>query len=195
MENELKQFEYLIIGAGPAGLQLGYYLEQAGRNYLILESGDSPGTFFKTFPRHRQLISINKRFTGTDNPEFNLRLDWNSLLSEDPDLLFTKYSHRFFPEADDFVRYLADFAGHFALKIKYNCRITQVTKKNQFQLRDEQGNTYTGRRLIIATGVSQPHLPQIPGIELAENYATVSVNPQDFTNQKVLIIGKGNSGF
>ncbi len=29
----------LIIGAGPAGLQLGYYLERSGRDYLILERG------------------------------------------------------------------------------------------------------------------------------------------------------------
>ena len=35
----------------------------------------------------------------------------------------------------------------------------------------------------------------IPGVELAEKYTEVSVNPEDFINQKVLIIGKGNSGF
>ena len=34
--------EYLVIGAGPAGLQLGYFLEQAGRDYLILEAGPAP---------------------------------------------------------------------------------------------------------------------------------------------------------
>jgi hypothetical protein len=52
--------DYLIIGAGPAGLQLGYFLERSGRDYLILEAGSHPGTFFRKYPRHRQLISINK---------------------------------------------------------------------------------------------------------------------------------------
>ena len=76
-------FDYLIVGAGPAGLQLGYFLERAGRNYLILEAGDGPGTFFKQFPRHRKLISINKIYNGYEDPELSLRCDWNSLLSDD----------------------------------------------------------------------------------------------------------------
>jgi len=43
--------DYLILGAGPAGLQLGHFLERAGRDYLIVEGGEGPGTFFRTFPR------------------------------------------------------------------------------------------------------------------------------------------------
>src|SRR5215469_9901663 len=103
--------DYLVIGGGPAGLQLAYFLEQAGRDYLVLESGPTPGTFFHKFPRHRRLISINKPHTGWNDPELNLRMDWNSLLSDDPRLLFTGYSQRFFPAADDLVRYMADFAA------------------------------------------------------------------------------------
>src|SRR5215468_2326946 len=98
-----RQMDYLVIGAGPAGLQLGYFLEQAGRDYLILEAGLTPGTFFRTFPRHQRLISINKPHTGWDDPELNLRVDWNSLLSDDPRLLFTRYSGRYFPNPDDMV--------------------------------------------------------------------------------------------
>ena len=93
--------EYLVIGAGPAGLQFGHFLEQAGRDYLILEAGNAPGTFFRTFPRHRQLISINKPHTGWDDPELKLRVDWNSLLSEQGLPLFTDYTPRYFPAADD----------------------------------------------------------------------------------------------
>src|SRR5262245_54699690 len=114
--------DYLVIGAGPAGLQIGYFLEQAGRDYLILEAGGTPGTFFRTFPRHRKLISINKRHTGWDDPERNLRTDWNSLLSDDPALLFTRYSERYFPDADDFVRYLEDFARRWELRVQYGTR-------------------------------------------------------------------------
>ena len=50
------EFDYLIIGAGPAGLQLGYYLEKESKNYQILEAGDSAGTFFKKFPIVRGFV-------------------------------------------------------------------------------------------------------------------------------------------
>ena len=187
--------DYLIIGAGPAGLQLAQELGAAGRDYLVLESGEGPGTFFHRFPRHRQLISINKTHTGTSDPEFNLRMDWNSLLSPEPDLLFTRYSERYFPEAADLIRYLADYAARFGLRVNYGRTVTRVSRNTDgtFTVADDSGRSYAARRLIVATGVSKPYIPAIPGIELAEQYETVSVDPRDFTDQRVLIIGKGNS--
>jgi thioredoxin reductase len=190
-----REVDYLIIGAGPAGLQLGYFLEQAKRNYLILEAGESPGTSFKQFPRHRQLISINKRYTGYNDPEINLRWDWNSLLSHDNELQFTDYSKDYFPNASTLVQYLGDFANRFKLNIEYETRVVSITKDDKFKVTDSHGNVYSCKRLIIATGLAKPYVPTIPGIELAENYADVSVDPENFKNQKVLIIGKGNSGF
>src|ERR1700760_2111834 len=97
--------DYLIIGAGPAGLQLAQSLGRAGHEYLVLESAAVPGAFFTRYPRHGQLISINKPHTGTSDPELNLRMDWNSLLSPDPGLLFPRYTSRYFPGADDLRRY------------------------------------------------------------------------------------------
>lgn len=84
-----ERFDYLVVGAGPAGIQAAYFLEQAGRDYLVVEAGEAPGTFFTRFPRHRTLISINKVHTGWDDPELNLRTDWNSLLSAGNAPLFT----------------------------------------------------------------------------------------------------------
>jgi len=187
--------DYLIIGAGPAGLQLGYFLQQAGHDYLILEAGPTAGTFFRTFPRHRRLISNNKVHTGWNDPELNLRMDWNSLLSDDPRLRFTRYSERYFPPADDMVRYLADFAAVSRLRIQYDAPVAHISRDGCFRATDEHGRTYEAKRLIVATGVSKPYIPPIPGIETAEVYTTVSVDPRDFVDQRVLVIGKGNSGF
>src|SRR5215470_6652668 len=188
--------DYLVIGAGPAGLQLGYFLQQSGRDYLILEAGGTPGTFFRTFPRHRNLISINKPHTGESDPERNLRMDWNSLLSDDSRLLFTRYSGRYFPAADDLVRYLGDFAAAMRLRIQYGTRVVEVDRDGDgFMAIDNAGRSYRARRLIVATGPSRPHIPAIPGVEWAERYGDVSVEPRDFIDQRVLIIGKGNSAF
>ena len=192
-------FDYCIIGAGPAGLQLGYYFEQAARSYVIFESGTTPAESFKRYPRHERLISINKLYTGCDDPETNLRWDWNSLLSDNPQRMFKDYSRKYFPNRSDMVRYLTAFAQDWNLKIRYNHEIVQVAKEegpeSLFHLTARTGEVHTCRRLIVATGLQQPFIPAIPGIELTENYANADLDPARFTNQRVLIIGKGNSGF
>lgn len=35
---------YVIIGAGPGGLQLGHYLDSAGRDYVVFERHGGPGS-------------------------------------------------------------------------------------------------------------------------------------------------------
>jgi thioredoxin reductase len=188
--------DYLIVGAGPAGLQLAALLEADGkRDYLVLEAADTPGAFFARYPRHRQLISINKVHTGSDDPEVNLRMDWNSLLSDDPELRFTRYTERYFPPADLMVDYLADFAAKTGAKVRYGCRVTRIGRTGKDFDVVAGGETFHARRVIVATGVSRVREPDIKGFELAERYDTMSVDPRDYLDQRVLIIGKGNSAF
>lgn len=189
------EVEYLVIGAGPAGLQLGYFLDRAKRNYLILEA-NAPGHFFTTFPRHRKLISNNKVHTGYVDRELNLRWDWNSLLTDDERLLFKHYSKEYFPPADTMVKYLQDCASTCQLNLKSGVQVVRISKiAERFKITDQHGNEYLSSVVIVATGVRQQYIPPIPGIEHAELYSEVSVDPQDFAGQRVLIVGKGNSAF
>ncbi|HEU4348958.1 MAG TPA: FAD-dependent oxidoreductase [Actinoplanes sp.] len=183
--------DYVVIGAGPAGLQVAYYLQKAGRDYVVLEAGPTPGTFYRTFPRHRRMISINKPHTGWHDPEKDLRVDWNSLLSDDPALRFTRYTDRYFPHADDYVRYLIDFGR--GLDIRYGCRVNRLS--GAFTAECENGEVFDADRVVVATGFGAMNFPAIPGIETAERYGDMRVDPDGFTDQRVLIIGKGNSAF
>lgn len=189
--------DYLIIGAGPAGLQLAALLERDGRrDYLVLEGADVPGAFFTRFPRHRTLISINKPHTGSTDPELNLRLDWNSLLADESVAPFTSYTERYFPPADVLVRYLADFAAATGARVRYGARVVRVDRAGEhLEVTDGDGEVYRARCVVVATGMSRPYVPAIPGIETAERYDEMSVDPRDFLDQRVLIIGKGNSAF
>ncbi len=188
--------DYLIIGAGPAGLQLGYFLQKNGRDYLILDRANKAGSFFAKMPRHRMLISINKVYTGKGDNDTNLRWDWNALIADDDAFMFKHYSKKYFPHPDDLVRYLNDFAAHYRLKVKYSTKVEHASKvDDQFVVTDAQGNTYTARRVVVATGLFKPFIPDIPGAELCDNYVGHSINPEDYVNQRVLVVGKGNSAF
>ncbi|XP_051899102.1 FAD-dependent oxidoreductase domain-containing protein 2 [Pristis pectinata] len=195
--------EYCVIGAGPSGLQIGYFLQQSQRQYLIFERSNISGSFFVRYPRHRKLISINKRYTGKQNKEFNLRHDWNSLLSHDDNLLYKHYSKDFFPHADTMLQYLNDFTRTFKLKVQYNTEIKWIEAKRDpqawnglyFFLTDQNDHHYRCSVLLVATGLGVPHVPDFPGSEHVEGYETVSVDPDDFVGQSVLILGRGNAAF
>lgn len=38
-EENKKHHEYCVIGAGPGGLQIAYFLHNAGRDYIVYEKG------------------------------------------------------------------------------------------------------------------------------------------------------------
>lgn len=187
----------IIIGAGPAGIQLGFYLNKQNINYVILEQGATPGNFFNTFPVHNTLISINKAHTGYSDPNINLRWDWNSLLSDESELLFTKYTQEYFPHRKHLLAYLNDFARHFKLNILYNTKIVKIARNNDrtFCVKLADGQMLHAKRVIVATGVSKQYIPKIPGILHTTFYANLNSDKEPFLNKRVLIIGKGNSAF
>ncbi|XP_042201055.1 FAD-dependent oxidoreductase domain-containing protein 2 isoform X2 [Callorhinchus milii] len=193
--------EYCVIGAGPAGLQMAYFLQRSQRHYLVLERSNISGSFFTRYPRHRRLISINKRYTGKANREFNLRHDWNSLLSHDQRLLFRRYSTEFFPHADTMLSYLNDYSRLLELKVRYNTEVTGVQvgqgpeawHGHYYYLTDQNHQRYSV--LLVATGMWVPNTSHFPGEQYLEGYEDVSVNPEDFAGQSVLILGRGNAAF
>ncbi|XP_002736884.1 FAD-dependent oxidoreductase domain-containing protein 2-like [Saccoglossus kowalevskii] len=195
-------FDYIVVGAGPGGCQMGYFLEKKKRSYAILEMNDTPGSFFAVHPRHRTLISINKRFNPFPEPEYNMRHDWNSLLSDDPELRFTKYSKELFPHADDLVRYMDDYAKKFNLNIHYNTQVEKIKKlENQaksgenFSLKTSKGE-YRCKVLLVATGARNEKIPEhIKGKELMETYCNHSLDTEKYNGKKVFILGNGNSAF
>ncbi|XP_071774619.1 FAD-dependent oxidoreductase domain-containing protein 2 [Centroberyx gerrardi] len=198
--NSTRHHDYCVLGAGPAGLQMGHFLSKAKRDYVILERNSGPGSFFNIYPRHRKLISINKIYTGRRNREFNLRHDWNSLLSDRPDLLFQRVSRELYPPADAYPLYLSMFVKELGLRVWYGVdigtvRAAQSAAGRSYVLTDQRGLEYTCRVLLVSTGLWDPQKVQFVGSDLVEGYESISVDPEDYKDQAVLILGKGNSAF
>ncbi|MEU8264862.1 NAD(P)-binding domain-containing protein [Micromonospora sp. NPDC048999] len=191
----VEERQYVIIGAGPAGLQLSYYLHQAGADYVTLERAAAPAEFFRRFPRHRRLISLNKVHAVSADPEIRLRWDWNSLLHEPADLPFPKYSSEYFPHADDMVRYLTDFQRYHQLAVRFDTPVERVERVDGGFLVHTPGGSFRARCLVVATGWGRPNVPDIRGIEHATGYEDMQTDPAHYAGQRVLILGKGNSAF
>lgn len=172
------RYQYLILGAGPAGLQMGRHLSRAGHSYLILEAGESPGTSFQKRPRHRTRLSQSFRF------------DERPLPDEEDDVTFRFDGS----SAEEMVRYLTGYAAHHGLNVRCDTRVLRVEKlpAGPFRLTDAKGNVFSCRRLIVATGTGRPWVPSIPGIDQAESCVDLSGDPEDFAHQRVLVIGAGS---
>jgi len=204
------KYTNIIIGAGPAGIQLGYYFKEKKIEYVILEKADICGSFFDKFPLSGKLISINKKNTGSNIPDFNLRHDWNSLISDKKDLLMTNYSDEYYPDSDDLVKYLNDYAKINELNIKYGICVKKVKKEedNTYTLItvDNNNNTieYKCDKLIVAIGLSKPIIPNIQVDVITDlkhygqyekSYFKNKENLDKFRNKSLLIIGNGNAAF
>jgi cation diffusion facilitator CzcD-associated flavoprotein CzcO len=101
--------KYCVIGAGPAGVQMGHLMHRAGLDYVLFEQGYKAGMFFNKYPIHRRLNSYNRRNTRTAHPDFRLRHDWHTLLEHDDLPRFTNWTLDFHPLADTYVDYLNTF--------------------------------------------------------------------------------------
>ena len=187
-----------IIGAGPGGIQLGHKLLNAGRDYVIFERAATAGSFFARFPVHRKLISLNKRFTGRDDAEFNLRHDWNSLLDHPSIALMTNRSEDRWPHADVLVTYLRDFAKaqDAANTIRYNAAVQTVARHmhDAFLVTlASSGEAHVCAKVVVATGLV-PRVPtNIDGIELAAGYEDLPETGRSFEGKAVLVLGMGNA--
>ena len=188
----------IIVGAGPAGLQLGYFFEKRGEEYIILEGSGSVGNFFSKYPKQRKLISINKKNVFPIHEE-SLRHDWNSLINDEK---FYLESEDYYPNADDYVEYLSKFSKKFNLKIKFNTMIECVNKKDEvFTLKDQNDCVYECVNLFIGTGVKAKKQPDEihekvkeinPNCEVIE-YSKMSLDLELYKNKSVAIIGAGNA--
>lgn len=194
--------QYCVIGAGPSGLQMGHFLERAGRDYIVFEKSNTPGNFYTEYPRHRTLISINKRNTGSTNKEFNWRHDWNSLLSDDDSLQMRHYSKKLFPHADKIVDYLRDYHAKLGIKVQFNTTISDILKlvvpssgEEVFTMKDQRGQTYMCQILLVASGAATPVIPQFTGVENTIGYEDVPIDGDSFEGKSVLILGRGNAAF
>lgn len=174
----MTSLEFVVIGAGPAGLAAGYYLKRAGAEFLIVDGAHQVGG---SWPRYYDSLQLFSPFRYSQLPGLPI--------SDDPDA---------YPRRDDVVRYLQHYAVIHALPIRLGTRIETVESvAGGFLLRQSDGEQLAARKLIVATGAfGAPHIPQIEGHATFSGtilHSSDYLRPRPFRGQRVVIVGAGNS--
>lgn len=209
---EIQEFyKYIIIGAGPAGLQCAYYLQTIySKNYIIIEMNSSVGSFFKTYPRLKNLISINKSSTyNFENESYDsMRYDWNSLLTN-KNIRLSNFTTDFYPKTHQLLDYLEFYKNEHCLNILLNTYIISITRNSEnglFTLKCINSNyadeiIIQCEQLIVSTGLKEKQIPSNI-IEVSKeidaslySYSTFNTELDIYKNKNIVIIGTGNAAF
>ncbi|MFL5864707.1 MAG: flavin-containing monooxygenase [Solirubrobacteraceae bacterium] len=171
--------EVAVIGGGQAGLAIGYFLAQQGRNFAILEAADQPADGWRTRWESLKLFTP-VRYSSLPGLPF----------PGDPDA---------YPGRDEVVGYLTEYARQFTLPVVLGSRVRSIRQAEDRYLVEVDGRSYTADRVVVATGPFQvPFVPPLAaqlGKDVFQLHSTRYRAPGDLPDGRVLVVGGGNTGF
>jgi putative flavoprotein involved in K+ transport len=172
-------FEVVVVGAGQAGLAMGYLLGEQGRRFVILEAAESIGAAWRTRWESLTLFTP-RRYSGLPGLPFPGDLDD-------------------YPNRDEVIAYLEQYAQTFNLPIQLNSRVQRLTSDDGRFLLEVDGRTITADQVVAATGPFQtPFIPDLASRltpEVFQIHSTGYQKSSEMPDGTVLVVGGGNTGF
>jgi putative flavoprotein involved in K+ transport len=141
-------YDVLVIGAGQASLAAGYYLQQAGYRFALLEGREQATG---SWPRYYESLTLFSpaRFSPLPGLPF----------PGDPE---------HYPRRDEVSDYLRGYAHSFQLPVIAQAQVERIEKHGaRFSVHTTAGEPYDAWSIIAATGAfGCPHVPQFPKQDL-----------------------------
>jgi thioredoxin reductase len=193
-------YDVVLVGSGPGGLQTAYSLARTGIPRCGVISRDpAPGGMFRRFPVYQRLISWTKPDAvferGTREYEW---FDHNSLVGEEREhqALAPEFMDRSFdvPARHEMEAALVEFAARGDVRVRYGCEWLSTRRDGAGFVLGTSDGEYRCRVCIFAIGVTEPWVAPIPGLDAAPHYAAANT-PERYRGKSVFIVGKRNSGF
>lgn len=174
---------HCIIGAGPSGLAQARAFLAAGLSFDVFERQTDVGG----------LWDINNPGTPVyENTHFV------SSRKESGFMDFPFPPGGDFPRRDEIFAYLKAFAHAYGLRkhIYFLSAVERVEPQDGFWLVTVRGETRLYRSVVCASGMHwTPNWPEIPGtFDGLQRHSIDYRSSEEFRNQRVLIVGAGNSG-
>ena len=172
-------YEIVVIGAGQAGLAMGYFLKRQGRKFVILDAAGSIGSAWRDRWDSLTLFTP-RRYSGLPGLPF----------PGDPEG---------YPDRDEVIGYLERYAETFELPIELNRAVRRLTENDGRFVLEVDGTTITADQVVVATGPFQkPNVPAVAsrlGPDVFHTHSTGYRRPGDVPQGTVLVVGGGNTGF
>lgn len=175
----MRRFDVVVIGAGQAGLAVGYFLRRTGLSFAILDSEDGSGGAW----RH-----------GWDSLRAFSPARWSSLPGWLMDGGVDEY-----PTRDKVVEYFRKYEKRYELPIERPVEVRAVRRDGDgFTIETDAGEWWS-RFVVSATGTLRaPYIPpEYPGRRVFEGrqlHSSEYRRPGEFEGERVLVVGGGNSG-
>ena len=172
-------YEVVVIGAGQAGLAMGYHLARQGRRFMILERGDSIAPAWRERWDSLTLFTP-RRYSGLPGLPF----------PGDPDG---------YPTRDEVIAYLERYVETFELPIEPNSNVRRLSQENGRFVLELDGQTISADQVVVATGPFQtPYIPKLAeelDPDVWQAHSTGYRRPSGVPEGAALVVGGGNTGF
>ena len=174
------EVEVVVLGAGQAGLSMGYFLSRQRRRFVILERAG------EIAPAWRERWESLTLFTPR---RYSALPGWP--FPGDPDG---------YPTRDEVIAYLERYAETFRLPIESNSEVKRLELDDGGRFRLElPDRTIAADQVVVATGPFQsPYVPKLAdrlAPDVSQTHATGYRRPDQVPQGTMLVVGGGNTGF
>lgn len=174
----LDHYDVVVIGAGQAGLSVGYYLAQRGLRFVILDAHERVGDSWRERWDSLRLFTA-ARFDALAGMPFPAPGDY-------------------FPTRDEMADYLASYAEKFELPVRSSTRVLRLSAQGSGYAIETNAGTFRARQVVVAMASYQK--PKVPVLStgiaqgVLQLHSSAYKNPEQLHPGPVLIAGAGNSG-
>jgi putative flavoprotein involved in K+ transport len=173
-----EQFDTVVIGAGQAGLSVGYHLARQGRRFVILDANQRIGDAWRKRWDSLRLFTP-ARYNGLPGWPFPAPA-WS------------------YPTKDEMADYLEAYAARFDLPVRSGVRVDGLSTVGHRYVVAAGERRFEADHVVVASGAYQrPRIPAFapeldPGI--VQLHSSEYRDPSQLRGGGVLVVGAANSG-